>query len=163
MNKESEYFSQRLTYRGLRVEDAELVSTWRSNPDNYRNFLNAHPVSAEEHLAWFANYLHDDTRFDFIIRNADGKRIGTTGISNIDGDSCEVSYMIGDIAERGKGYATEALETMTQLAFSRLGVSEVVARVRPDNEASIRVLLGGGFVENERVFIRKAPSALLVE
>ena len=90
-------------------------------------------------LTWFERYLVDDARYDFMIFNEDGQPIGTAGLSSITDDSCEVSYMIGEKAERGKGYATEAVRLLTDVALRELGVKRVVARVRPENEASARV------------------------
>ena len=144
MNKDVSYRSARLLLRGIRREDAAKIVHWRSDPDNYRTFFDARPITMEEHLTWFERYLVDDARYDFMIFNEDGQPIGTAGLSSITDDSCEVSYMIGEKAERGKGYATEAVRLLTDVALRELGVKRVVARVRPENEASARVVIGGG-------------------
>ena len=85
LDKEFTFRSDRLSFRGMREEDADLVVAWRSDPENYMNFLNAKPITKESHLAWFADYLKDATRFDFMIQDAEGNVIGTCGLSGIAG------------------------------------------------------------------------------
>lgn len=143
LSKDYEFESQRLRFRGIQRDDADTIVTWRSNPANYRNFLDATPATLKGHLEWFEGYLSDSSRYDFLI--LEGERpIGTCGLSSIGSDACEIGYMIGDISARGKGYATEALRRLAEVAFDELGVSYVDARILPHNEASIKVALGGG-------------------
>lgn len=157
VNKDMRFESNRLRYRGITERDAETIVAWRSDPDNYQRFFNARPITLSEHLAWFDRYLGDATRYDFMILDEEGLPIGTCGLSSITSDSCEISYMIGDKKARGRGYAKEAVSRLTQLAFDELGVSFVEARVVPGNDASVRVLLGGGYAERERVFRADNP------
>ncbi len=154
MNKDSVYKSERLELRGIALEDAETIVRWRSDPANYKNFFDQHPLTMDEHLAWFDRYLIDDTRFDFMIIDSEGTRIGTVGLSAINHESCEISYMIGNVEARGKGLATEVVETMSNIAFEELGVQKVWARILSHNVASARVIEGGGFEETERVYQR---------
>lgn len=153
MDKNSVYSSERLTFRGIGCSDAEDIVRWRSDPANYRNFLNAHALTLEEHLAWFERYLSDTSRFDFMIIDPEGRSIGTAGLSNITDESCEISYMIGDLSARGKGYATETIEAMSRIALDELGVDRVIAQILPHNEGSIRAITKAGYAEAERIFV----------
>lgn len=152
MEKDSCFESERLRFKGITTQDAKDIVAWRCDPENYRFFFNARPITLEEHLNWFDEYLNDETRYDFMIIDEVGCSVGTVGLSNITNDSCEISYMIGDQASRGKGFATEAVKAMTKIALDELGVKEVIARVLPQNEASAKVALGAGYEEVERVF-----------
>ena len=154
LSKDYEFSSERLRFRGIAEEDAELIVEWRSNPENYRNFFNARPITLEEHLAWFGRYLDDSSRYDFMVIDSDGRRIGTVGLSRIGEPhgSCEISYMIGDVSARGKGYASEAVRALTDVAFSELDVASVDARIVAGNDASCRVVLAAGYAEVEQVF-----------
>ena len=158
LTKDYRFESARLRFRGVEERDAADIVRWRSDPANYRNFLDAHPITLEEHLAWFARYLGDPTRYDFVMEDASGKAIGTCGLSGISGEGCEASYMVGDVSARGKGYATEALRAITGVAFRELDVTHVDARVLAHNEASSKVALGGGFSEHERVYRIERPA-----
>ena len=160
MDKDFSFKSERLRFRGIKESDAETIVAWRSNPANYRFFFNAKPITLEEHLVWFGRYLDDPTRYDFMMMGEGGESIGTVGLSSIASGSCEISYMIGDVKARGKGYAKEAVRRLTEIAFDELGVEEVVARVVPGNDASAAVLAGSDFAEVERVFRAKKGSVL---
>lgn len=152
MDKNFSFESERLIFRGITREDADNIVAWRSNPTNYKNFLNAKPISKEDHLRWFEGYLSNSARYDFMILEKDGTPIGTCGLSDINNDSCEISYMIGNEACRGKGYAKEAVRALTKIAFNELGVKEVIARILSHNEASMHVVLGCGYGEYERIY-----------
>ena len=47
---------------------------------------------------------------------------------------------------RGRGYATEIAMTMWRAAAPRADVRVLRATVRPDNEASLRIIRGAGLV-----------------
>lgn len=152
MNKNSAYSSERLTYRGISIADTADIVRWRSNPSNYHNFFSASPVTVEDHLEWFGRYLKDPTRYDFIIVDGEGRNVGTVGLSSIKDESCEINYMIGEESARGKGYAKEAVHTMTGVAVHELGVLRVDALILPHNKASMRVVAGCGYGETERIY-----------
>lgn len=152
MDKNFSFKSERLIYRGIRYEDSDLIVAWRSDPANYKNFFNQQPLTKKDHLCWFEGYLTDPTRFDFMIQEPNKKSVGTCSLSNISGNSCEISYMIGDENCRGKGYAKEAVRALSEVAFEQLNVKEIIARILPHNEASIHVVLGSGYYEYERIY-----------
>lgn len=152
MHKDSCYKSERLRYKGIEVQDAEDIVAWRSDPENFMNFFDARSITLEDHLKWFDRYLNDETRYDFMIFDENDNPIGTVGLSNITADSCEISYMIGDRSSRGKGFATEAVNALTNIAFDELEVSEVIARVLSHNEVSAKVVLGAGYEDTEHIF-----------
>lgn len=154
MDKASVFHSARLTYREITVLDAKAIVRWRSDPGNYRNFFNAHAVDAEEHMAWYEQYVRDSSRFDFVIVDPEGASIGTVTLSSICERSCELSYMIGEVSARGNGYAVEAVGAMTSIAFEELGVDEVFARILPSNVVSMHVAERAGYEEAERVYRR---------
>jgi RimJ/RimL family protein N-acetyltransferase len=58
----------------------------------------------------------------------------------------ELSYLIFGKEFSGKGYATEAVELMTEYLFRRKRINRVQLNIHPDNEASRRVATKAGFV-----------------
>jgi len=56
----------------------------------------------------------------------------------------EIAYGI-ESGRRGRGYATEAAETLTRFAFADRRVIRVYAHTRPEGAASARVLMKCGF------------------
>lgn len=159
LSKDSSFTSERLRYRGIQERDANRIVGWRSNPDNYRFFADPHPITYDEHMEWYARYVNDKTRYDFIIEESDGSPIGIVGLSNIDADSCEVNYIIGCTEVRGRGYAKEAVNRMCQIAFDVLDVGHIEAFVLPGNVASVKVVEANGFKRCGEVFRLRRDTA----
>jgi RimJ/RimL family protein N-acetyltransferase len=103
-------------------------------------------------------------RYIFTTRdaNADGKGlglvitrlgapteiIGSVGLFLRDlPQSLEIGYWIG-VPHWGKSYATEAVRAMIDTGFSLSRTDAIVATVKPENTASIRVLEHCGFVKS---------------
>lgn len=85
----------------------------------------------------------------FIIRDQAEKMVGRINLQLSKGKSgvmAEVGYRMDEDAQ-GKGYASKALKTMTQKAFSEFGVKELIAGTAKHNTASIKVLEKNGFVK----------------
>lgn len=83
----------------------------------------------------------------------DGLFIGGIGLHKISEHCFDVGYWISE-KFWGKGYATEALNAITNLAFDELKIDRVQAYVFEGNEASERVLVKCGY-EYEG-FLRKS-------
>lgn len=149
MRKDDAFSSERLRYRGLRLEDATDIVRWRARPEVYRYFQHPHPITLATHTAWFqGKYRDDDTRFDFLVSLPDGTPIGTVGLSVIQDDTAEISYMIGEEAQQRQGYAREAIRAMMAHGAAQ-GIAHYAAVVHPENAASIRAVEALGFVRGE--------------
>ena len=78
-----------------------------------------------------------------ILSKGDGRLLGATGLSFDGSGAATTGYVLATDAW-GKGYATEALQAMVDLARS-LGLSTLGAFCHPDHAPSIRVLEKSGF------------------
>lgn len=156
LSKDYTFSSERLSYRGIKRDDASDIVRWRSDPSTFRFFFRARAITLESHLIWFDEYLEDPSRFDFLALLNDGTPVGTVGLSNITEDSCEVSYMVGEPSLRGRGLGREMLEAASALAFRELGVKTIEARIKPDNPASIATARAAGYREEECVYRKSA-------
>lgn len=160
VDKRASFVSERLSFRGIARDDAELIVSWRSDPENLANFFDTRPPTLESHLAWFEEYLNDPSRLDLMILDGEERCIGTVTLSAIGEVSCEVGYLVGDRLARGKGYAAEAVRAACRYAFDVIGVERVDARIKPGNVASEHVAAAGGFVEHEHVWRLEEPCAV---
>lgn len=61
-------------------------------------------------------------------------------------DGYELSYLIYDTAERGKGVTTEAVRLLTKYLFDTKKVNRLQLIIHPDNLASRRVAEKNGFI-----------------
>lgn len=57
----------------------------------------------------------------------------------------ELSYLIFGSEHRGKGYATEAVQLMTQYLFAQKRIERLQLNIHPDNAASRRVAEKAGY------------------
>jgi len=78
-----------------------------------------------------------------IESRADGRLLGSTGLAFETPDRAATGYVLAKEAW-GRGYATEALHAMVDLA-ERVGVVRLYALCHPAHGASWRVLEKGGF------------------
>ena len=83
-----------------------------------------------------------------VFSRAEGTLLGGTGLSFETATDAVTGYVLAQDAW-GKGYATEALIAMVELAAT-LGVKRLTAGCHPDNRASQRVLDKGGFRQESR-------------
>ncbi|MGI9111067.1 MAG: GNAT family N-acetyltransferase [Gaiellaceae bacterium] len=76
----------------------------------------------------------------------DGTEIGNGGFGGrpTENRRLTVGYAVHE-EHRGRGYATELLELLTEWGLARLEVDVVRATIRPDNSASRRVAEKAGF------------------
>ena len=75
-----------------------------------------------------------------------GELIGDTGINEVEGKpgEAEIGFVICR-KYRGKGYASEAVEAMTEFAGSSFLVKSLYGRVLKGNQASVKVLEKNGY------------------
>lgn len=135
-------FSPEDAERLYEIHREEPVGTWMPN-ERY-----ADVKEAEEAIAFYADCV-DHERLPYVLAveaKETGELIGDTGINEVDGkpDEVEIGYVICQ-ASSGKGYATELVEAVTDLAFRKFGKSVLYGRVMRGNEASVRVLLKNGY------------------
>lgn len=81
-----------------------------------------------------------------IVRRDDGEVLGGVGLHWLEEEVArgEVGYWLGR-EHRGEGYATEAVNVLLAVGFTRLGLRRIEARVFPRNAASRQVALRCGF------------------
>jgi RimJ/RimL family protein N-acetyltransferase len=85
--------------------------------------------------------------FVFAIRS-DDNLIGLINLDDVDwvNSHSEIGIALTEHAARGRGYASEALELMTDYAFNSLGLHKLWARIIEGNQPSIRLFEQAGFI-----------------
>ena len=107
----------------------------------------AHPATHYE----CQRHLHD-------VREAGGlhlaiilgkKHIGNITLTNIHPifRSAEISVMIGDHTEQGKGYGQEAIKLLTDHAFRKMNMNRIGAGTAANNWSSIGAFKAAGYTE----------------
>jgi RimJ/RimL family protein N-acetyltransferase len=134
--------------RPVREEDLPQIVAWENDPETTRfsggplgttvegerRRLLAHPDGGEP-TAWA------------IETRDDGRLIGVIGLHSLHRrhHRARVFAIIGSIADRGKGFGTDALRCLLHHAFTRGGWHRLSMRVLPENQAILRSAEKCGF------------------
>lgn len=134
--------------RPLRADDADDVVRWRHEPGVASQMFSPPPASGDAHRRWFARMQARGDREEFVIV-ADGRAVGTIGLSDIDRGHGRAQYgiVIGEAEARGRGIARRASELILDHAFGDLGLNRVHLSVYADNAPALRLYRRLGFVE----------------
>lgn len=132
----------RIALRGLRTGDLKSVTRWINEPDTAYYMGVATPVTTASQKKWFDAMQSDESKRVFaVVLRRTGRHIGNIGLSNISGRdrNAMLNIFIGGAADRGKGYAREALLLALYYCFNSLGLNRVWLILHADNKAALRL------------------------
>lgn len=148
--------TERLEIRAFEPSDLEALHAVYGDPQVTR-FMPSYPTIEHTRRALDVHVREaraGNPAFWAVIERISGDLIGDAGLGLIEGTGpeLELGYTLGK-PWWGRGYATEAALAVRDHALGELGLTEVLALVRPGNAASIHVLEKVGM---ERVGMRHA-------
>jgi RimJ/RimL family protein N-acetyltransferase len=145
-----------LYLRDVRTEDAVGNYHRWMNCAEITRFLESRfrPSSTREIEAYIELINRDhDCIFLAICQIADERHIGNIKMGPINRihRTAELGILIGEKDCWGKGYATEAIELMTEFAFTKLDLRKLTASAYANNVGSIKAFQKAGFrIEGQR-------------
>ncbi|MEV2200220.1 GNAT family protein [Streptomyces fradiae] len=130
----------------VEVDDAALLHRWRSDPVAAHE-LGIWPRSLGALRERVERDAEDDSRDDFLVLLPDGTPVGYAALSDQDmvNGSAEVELMTA-VEHRGRGYGTDALDALVDLAFGELPLHRLVAETHTSNAPALAALARSGFV-----------------
>jgi RimJ/RimL family protein N-acetyltransferase len=159
----------RLILRGFEMDDLDEFAESYADPEVMRYLGDGRVRTREETLAKLtaAIYRWNQHRLPLwaVVSRDDGQWLGRCGFQPKDDAAPEVVELAYSFARSawGHGYATEAARAAIRYAFDELGWSRIVARSRPGNLASLRVMQKLGFRrEREIVECHGGPAVYCV-
>ncbi|MDX1906286.1 MAG: GNAT family N-acetyltransferase [Bacteroidia bacterium] len=155
--------SSRLLLREFRPGDGAWLYVLNEDPDVLRYTSDVPYGSVEVAETFVRNY--DVYRTQGLgrwamIRKDTGAAVGWCGLKYQPGDpNPDLGYRLLKSAW-GQGYATEAAQASINYGFGSLGVPRLIARVVPENLASVKVLRKCGFVRIGETVLGPHPADL---
>jgi predicted dehydrogenase/RimJ/RimL family protein N-acetyltransferase len=132
-----------LTLRAATHEDAADLLRWRNDPATRAASFNGEEVSTGEHVEWLKRVLADPgARLLVAIENR--VPVGQLRLERVGPDTVEVHIGLAPEA-RGRGLATAVLALPARRHAEELGARRMIARIKPENEPSIRSFRRAGF------------------
>ena len=145
--------SGRIFLRPFERSDAEVYRRWRADaaPMALAGWPDRAPMSlveVEKRIERLATD-HGKDHFAFVICLADGERpVGEAMLFDVDraNGSVGLGIFIGEAAEWGKGYGTDAVTALVDFAFAELRMERVWLNVGTENARAIRSYEKAGFI-----------------
>jgi RimJ/RimL family protein N-acetyltransferase len=161
MSIETQLFEGKLIHLGPinHEKDPEVESRWTHDLSLLRTLWRrpAMPLSTtqvkKKYEAIEKEVEESKQLFHFTIRNKDDDRL--LGFVRVEGiewthGTGSLKLAIGDQAERGKGYGSEAMQLILYFAFTELNLYRLSAIVGEDNPGGLKFFQKFGFIEEVR-------------
>lgn len=143
--------------RRATTADAARLLAWANDPDTRAASFRSSPISPEEHAAWLTRTLTMPTR-RLLVGMLGDEPIGQVRLDVIAPGEAEVGIAIApDRRGQGLGAGLLAAAVATGRRDPALAVERFIARVRIENQASIRLFERAGFVLRETGTCQGAP------
>lgn len=131
-----------VTLRPATTADAELVWRWNDDPEARKVSFDPARIPWATHERWYAARLADPATWLRIVE-VDGRPAGVVRIQR-EASEDVLSVAVGP-EHRGSGVGGEALRLACTTYAREVGRSAVVAKIRKDNDRSLRAFERAGF------------------
>lgn len=126
----------------------EATLRWVNDPAMMRLLGRAARVGSDEHRRWFDELKgRTDCRYFSVETTEAGVHVGNIWLWDIDTRHrrAEVRILLGDEAARGRGYGSEAIRQLADVAFDTMGLHRLFAYVFSINPRAKRAFERAGF------------------
>jgi RimJ/RimL family protein N-acetyltransferase len=136
-----------ITLRSATVADADLLLAWANDPTTRAAGFHRGTIDPATHRRWLAARLASPASRLYIGLDGAGRPIGQLRLEAAPDGRVEIGISVAPEA-RGHGIGAELLRAGIQAGphDPDLRVDVYVARIRPENVASIRLFTGAGFL-----------------
>lgn len=138
--------------RALEAEDVDLLYVWENAPAVWGVSGTLAPFSRHT----LRRFL-DEQRFDLyaarqlrlVVETLDGRAVGLVDLFEFEPVDLRagVGILIHGAGDRGRGFASDALDVLCRYARQVLGLHQLWCSVAPDNAASLALFRRAGFAE----------------
>lgn len=170
--KRRRIFGDRVILVPYKEEHVGKYHQWMTDSDLQR-LTGSEPLTLEQEYEMQKTWVRDADKCTFIVldkslfesaQNEEFSMIGDTNMYFTDQDDPllgEIEVMIASQLHRGRGLGQEIALTMIKFAKDVLGAEKLVAKIKFDNEASLKLFKHLGFTETSRSEFFEEVSLLL--
>jgi RimJ/RimL family protein N-acetyltransferase len=147
---------EKICLRPVLQADAPILFNWLNTVDLAHSNGPYRPTDQTRFDKWFGGITHDVSRVVFAIRaHGDLRLMGYVQLINIQAASrsAELGIMIGDPADRGKGFGLEAVRMAVGFGWRDLNLQRISLAVFGENPCATHVYAKAWF-EHEGVLRR---------
>jgi diamine N-acetyltransferase len=144
--------NNRIQLRALEPEDLDILYQWENDPTIWHlsnTFTPFSKFTLKKYLESAHQDIFESKQLRLIIQKKTDKAIiGAIDLFDFDpfNQRAGVGILIGDLAERNQGYASEALESLRIYAFETLGMKQLYCNITEDNQKSLSLFIKQGFI-----------------
>lgn len=135
-----------MEFRPISKDDAIKIAEWRNHPDVVPVLRTWKQTNPDNQATWLNKISNDSTVVYWSIYN-ESKLVGYCGLDKLDSISrrAEISLLI-DPSQQNRGYGSNAVKTLLDIAFNYLGLMSVYGEVYHSHDA-IKFWKKAGFKE----------------
>lgn len=142
-----------IVLRAVILKDAKLLLDLINDPDTEAMLGgSSYPVSMENQENWILKLNAGENSLRCIIakKEAEDEGLGTIILSDIDRKNgvAQVHIKMDKVKGRGKGYGTDALNTIVRYAFNEMRLNCIYAEVLEYNQPSQKLFAKCGFTKD---------------
>ena len=135
---------ERIRLRALEPQDVATLYQWENDTAIWVASNTQVPFSKfvlEQYVAASHLDLHTNKQLRLMITTKEGLDVGAIDLFDFDSQHqrAGIGILVAEKMDRGKGYATEALNLLIQYCFTQLHLNQLYCNITIDNEASIQL------------------------
>ncbi len=140
-----------IALRAPEPEDLDIMYLWENNTSIWRISGTLVPFSKfilKQYLENAGKDIFETKQLRLIIQlNSDHRPVGAIDLFDFDPfhKRAGIGILIANRSDRGKGFASEALETLLDYCFTVLSLHQLYCAIASGNEDSIRLFRAAGF------------------
>lgn len=148
MKKELTY--GKISLRPLEPEDIDLLYNWENDlsiweVSNTKTPFSKHVLS--QYLLEATKDIYETKQLRLVIQNEKMEAVGAIDLFDFEPYHLRagVGVLIHKNSDKNKGYASDALQALSNYTFEILGLKQLYANITFDNEVSIKLFEKSGF------------------
>lgn len=141
---------ERTKLRAIEPYDQDIIHKWE-NDSSIWHLSNTITPFSKHIIKQFIDNSHLDIfqskQLRLMIENNNGETIGTIDLFDFDPlhKRAGIGILIADAANRGQGFASDALDVLIKYCFSVLQLHQLFCNINDDNSESIKLFTKKGF------------------